>query len=212
MRKVKKMNIRRQSCPEIKSKPEEPPIQDPISLDEHAGFVRLVYHKARLTRMERDIPYTSLRGVARDILHSVRICMHANRFIAMAKIGTKPRDLPKELPKFTRGVGLGAEPSTPYRAELDDDWKCLMADLTPMTPLTPWGNKQAYVCPTKQANGKANVTAMNADVQEEVEHRMAEVREEEEEEEDDDTERNAESGTRGRLGLSENKQSTLIVT
>lgn len=50
------------------------------------GFHRVVYHKVRRMRDERfDSSYGSLKDVVLDIMHAVRVCLQATRFIAHAK-------------------------------------------------------------------------------------------------------------------------------
>jgi hypothetical protein len=138
--------------------------QEPIALDEHAGFIRLVYHKARETREKRFEHSLSLREVACDILHAVRISMRVRRFIAAAKPGKKSVKSPSEPSKILNAINEADKDCTDTK-DLDEDWKCLMSDLTPMTPLTPWGKKQAYMAPPKQANVKAHL-ARTAEVEE----------------------------------------------
>jgi len=116
-----------------------------------SGFHRLVYQKARHLREEHGSGYTGFRQAAEDMVHSVRVCMHATQIGRNLKKAVLEPMHDEGSENDVEGPRNGADnddglPKRDSIAKLtkqddeendaDDGWKNLMADLS-LSPRTP---------------------------------------------------------------------------
>jgi len=134
-----------------------PPICCPtLAEDEHfdnsvaaVGFARLVYHRARVLREDRSNVINSrlltkggrltLKQVAHDIAHSVRVCLRAKRFIALMEPGMPNKvwwnsEVVLEAPGACQSFGDVLQPRC-NNMQIDCDWHDLLKDLSPLSPV-----------------------------------------------------------------------------
>lgn len=141
---LKKISSKRRSTtsalPSSLPAPEDVPSREVDPAVAEVGFVRLVYKKARSLHVESGSRYKSLKEVALDIMHSVRVCMQVRRFIELAKLASNGRALldqevqPRALHRVFGAAKAEVPPSPQVTEAANCKWQSLLDDLSPMTP------------------------------------------------------------------------------